>query len=475
MKRVVITGTGVISPLGNDPELFFDALIHARSGLTRLAPSWADALATPYAGIVQGDVESSIPKIRRNSMDRVTLLALLAARQATRQAGLVRAAVPGAARSAHTAFDDAAGEQTGLYWSTGMGGAHALEAAYHELLVTHAARLRPATIVMVMNNAATGQIAIDLNIRGPSYTYSSACSSSAVAIGEAFRAVRFGLVKTAIAGGSEALLSEGVMKAWESLGTLARMGRGGAGQAGQAGHAGHAEHAALTANPLHTAQAAATTPSPPPAPAPANPHASASDPATACRPFAADRSGFLLGEGAAALVLEEREAALARGATILGEITGFGNTTDAGHITQPDAGGQARAMRLALAEAGLAPEQIDHINAHGTGTKVGDVSETQAIHSVFGNHAPRIPISATKALHGHLMGAAGALECIATLLALRERRAPPTAHLWHPDPACDLDYVPLRSRTMPAARIALSNSFGFGGNNAVLVVQRQSA
>ena len=393
-----------------------------------MTPPWADALATPFAGIVQGDVESSIPKIRRNSMDRVTLLALLAARQAVSQAGLRRAAAPVAAGSTGHAFDDAAGEQTGLYWSTGMGGAHALETAYHELLVAHAARLRPATIVMVMNNAATGQIAIDLNIRGPSYTYSSACSSSAVAIGEAFHAVRFGLVKTAIAGGAEALLSEGVMKAWESLGTLARIGRD-----------------------THE-----------------------SDPATACRPFAADRSGFLLGEGAAALVLEERDAALARGATILGEITGFGNTTDAGHITQPDAGGQARAMRLALAEAGLAPQQIDHINAHGTGTRVGDVSETQAIHAVFGSHAPRIPVSATKALHGHLMGAAGALECIAALLALRERRAPPTAHLWHADAACDLDYVPLTSRAMPDAQIAMSNSFGFGGNNAVLVVQRQA-
>ena len=460
MKRVVITGTGVISPLGNDPESFFDALIHARSGLQRIAAPWAAALATPYAGIVQGDVESPIPKIRRNSMDRVTLLALLAARQAAAQAGLWRVATADGVGGAGSALDAAAseqtglsrdaaaGEQTGLYWSTGMGGAHALESAYHELLIAHAARLRPATIVMVMNNAATGQIAIDLNIRGPSYTYSSACSSSAVAIGEAFRAVRFGLVKTAIAGGAEALLTEGVMKAWESLGTLARIGRAGA------AHLAQPKPATLVAPVTGDAE---------------------TDPATACRPFAADRSGFLLGEGAAALVLEERDAALARGATILGEITGYGNTTDAGHITQPDAGGQARAMRLALAEAGLAAQQIDHINAHGTGTKVGDVSETQAIHAVFGSHAPRIPISATKALHGHLMGAAGALECIAALLALREHCAPPTAHLWHADPACDLDYVPLTRRALPAARIAMSNSFGFGGNNAVLVVQLAAA
>ena len=425
MKRVVVTGLGVISPLGNAPGLLFDSLIRARCGIGRIDAPWAASLATPYAGIASCDLEAHFPKIQRSSLDRVTLLALLAARQAAAQAGI----------AATLSADEAASEQTGLYWSTGMGGAHTLEAAYQELLVTRAARLRPATIVMVMNNAATGQIGIDLSIRGPSYTYSSACSSSAVAIGEAFRAIRFGLVKTAIAGGSEALLTEGVVRAWESLGTLARLREDQQAQAGQAA-------------------------------------VSSRDAATACRPFAADRSGFLLGEGAAALVLEERDAAHARGAQILGEIIGFGNTTDAGHITQPDPRGQARAMRAALMEAQLAPDQIDHLNAHGTGTKVGDAAETGAIHAVFGSHAPRIAVSATKALHGHLMGATGALECIATLLALRERVAPPTAHLWHPDPECDLDYVPLTARALPQARNAMSNSFGFGGNNAVLVMRR---
>ena len=425
MKRVVVTGLGVISPLGNTPGTLFDSLIQARCGIGRIDAPWAASLATPYAGIASCDLEAHFPKIKRSSLDRVTMLALLAARQAAAHAGIA------AALSA----DQAASEQTGLYWSTGMGGAHTLEAAYQELLVTRAPRLRPATIVMVMNNAATGQIGIDLSIRGPSYTYSSACSSSAVAIGEAFRAIRFGLVKTAIAGGSEALLTEGVVRAWESLGTLARLREDQQAQAGQAA-------------------------------------VSSRDAATACRPFAADRSGFLLGEGAAALVLEERDAAHARGAQILGEIIGFGNTTDAGHITQPDPRGQARAMRAALMEAQLAPDQIDHLNAHGTGTKVGDAAETGAIHAVFGSHAPRIAVSATKALHGHLMGATGALECIATLLALRERVAPPTAHLWHPDPECDLDYVPLTARALPQARNAMSNSFGFGGNNAVLVMRR---
>lgn len=408
MKRVVITGAGVVSPLGCDPESFFDALIAGHSGIHRIDTPWAESLAMPHAGLITRDVEAEFPKVKRISMDRVSLLALLAARDALARSGV--------------SLEGEAGEQAGLFWSTGMGGAHALDSAYHELLVSKASRLRPSTIIMVMNNAATGQIGIDLGIRGPSYTYSSACSSSAVAIGEAFRAVRFGLVPCAIAGGSEALLTQGVIKAWESLGTLAR--------------------------------------------------ADARGPETACRPFAADRSGFLLAEGAAAVVLEEREAALARGAVVLGEVVGFGNTTDAGHITQPDAGGQARAMRLALKEAGLSAGDIGHINAHGTGTKVGDVSETKAIREVFGTHAPSIPISATKALHGHLMGATGAVELLATVMALKHRVAPPTAHLWQADPACDLDYVPLTARPLSGAEFAMSNSFGFGGNNAVLIVRR---
>ncbi len=453
MKRVVVTGLGVISPLGNAPGLLFDSLIRARCGIGRIDAPWAASLATPYAGIASCDLEAHFPKIKRSSLDRVTMLALLAARQAAAHAGI----------AATLSADQAASEQTGLYWSTGMGGAHTLEAAYQELLVTRAPRLRPATIVMVMNNAATGQIGIDLSIRGPSYTYSSACSSSAVAIGEAFRAIRFGLVKTAIAGGSEALLTEGVVKAWESLGTLARLREDkqaqadGAATGSRDAAAGSRDAAAGSRDAAVSSRDAAI---------------SSRDAATACRPFAADRSGFLLGEGAAALVLEERDAARARGAQILGEITGFGNTTDAGHITQPDPRGQARAMRAALMEAQLAPDQIDHINAHGTGTKVGDAAETRAIHDVFGSHAPRIAVSATKALHGHLMGATGALETIAALLALRERVAPPTAHLWHPDPECDLDYVPLTARALPQARHAMSNSFGFGGNNAVLVLRR---
>ncbi len=303
-----------------------------------------------------------------------------------------------------------------------MGGAATLEQAYMESLLDATARPRPTTIVAFMANGSTGQLGIEYKIRGPSMTYSSACSSSAVAIGEAFMAIRQGRVRYALTGGSEALLTLGVMKAWESLQTLAK------------------------------------------------PDAHA--PETSCRPFAKDRSGFVLGEGAAALVLESEASALARGATILAEIVGYGNSTDAGHITQPDAAGQARAIRAALDMASLEPAQIDAINAHGTGTVVGDGVETRALKLVFGAEAYRIPVSATKALHGHLMGASGAVEMVAALGALQRRVAPPTAHLEQEDSECDLDYVREGARPLPHMEVVMSNSFGFGGNNAVLIARR---
>jgi 3-oxoacyl-[acyl-carrier-protein] synthase II len=402
---VVVTGMGIVSPLGNDIAAFFRALLEAKSGIRRLEAPWQGGAGEIWAGAVDLDLDPHFPKLKRIGLDRATMLALVAARQAMAQSGL--------------ALDAARAESTGIYWGSGMGGALSLEAAYHDLLVRRAARLKPTTIVSVMTNAATGQIGIEFGVLGPSATYSSACSSSAVAIGEAYRAIRFGLVTSAIAGGSESLLTEGVIKAWDSLGTLARID-------------------------------------------PARPE-------TSCRPFAADRSGFLLGEGAAALVLEEEASARARGATILAEIVGYGNSTDAKHITQPDAAGQARAMRQALAESGLAPERIGHINAHGTGTKVGDVSESRAIGEVFGDHARAMPVSATKALHGHLMGATGAVEFIAAIEAMRRGMAPPTAHLYTADPECPLDYAPLEARRLAAGTAAMSNSFGFGGNNAVLI------
>lgn len=404
MKRVVVTGMGVVSPVGHNVSSFYSALLESRSGIRNHEYPWGRALVAP----VLEDIDADFPKIKRVSLDRVTQLALLAVRQAVAHAG--------------AQLGGSSGENTGIYWGTGIGGATTLENSYRDLFINHAPRLRPTTIVATMNNAASGQIGIEFGIRGPSYTYSSACSSSAAAIGEAYRAIRFGLVKMAVAGGAEALLTEGGIKAWESLQTLAKP--------------------------------------------------DADRPETSCRPFAADRSGFVLGEGAGALILEEAESAVQRGAAILAEIVGYGNTTDACHITQPDAGGQARAMSLAIAEAGLAPTAVQYINAHGTGTKVGDISETRAIKQVFGEAAYSVPISATKALHGHLMGATGAVEFAAALEALRTQTIPPTAHLFQRDPDCDLDYVIEGMRHLHELDVVMSNSFGFGGNNVALIARR---
>jgi 3-oxoacyl-(acyl-carrier-protein) synthase len=408
MVRVVVTGVGALTPLGADAASLIELLNQGHSGIRALTTPWIKNLASPLAAPVLTSLEGRFSKLRRLMLDRVAQMSLWATSEAIAQSGLN--------------FTDDKGLECGIFWGTGMGGATTLEAAYVESLLNKAARPRPSTIVMFMANASTGQIGMEYKIRGPSTTYSSACSSSAVAIGEAFLAIQSGRIRYAVAGGGEALLTQGVMKAWESLQTLAKP---------------DAQH-----------------------------------PETSCRPFSKDRSGFVLGEGAAALILEDEASARARGATILAELVGYGNTTDATHITQPDADGQARAMHQALNQARLKPNQVHYINAHGTGTLVGDVVETRAIKAVFGNDAKRIPISATKALHGHLMGATGAVEMVVSLGTLNTHIVPPTAHLFQPDPECDLDYVSDGARTLKNLDVVMSNSFGFGGNNAVLIARR---
>ncbi|MCC6068874.1 beta-ketoacyl-[acyl-carrier-protein] synthase family protein [Ferrovum sp. PN-J185] len=408
MKKVVVTGIGAITPLGPDFSSLMNAVYQGQSGVKALDTPWISQLHSPLAAPVLFPVEDHFTKLRRLMLDRVAQLGLLAVKEAVNQAQL------------DTSVD--AGLGGGIFWGTGMGGAHTLEQAYMDSFSNPTSRPRPTTIVMFMTNSTTGQIGIEHKIKGPSTTYSSACSSSAVAIGEAFEAIRHGKINYAVAGGSEALLTLGVMKAWESLQTLARPDK---------------EH-----------------------------------PETSCRPFSKDRSGFILGEGAASLILESEEHAIQRGANILCEIVGYGNTTDASHITQPDANGQARAMSLALFQAGLSINDVDYINAHGTGTQVGDISETKAIHHVFGDRAKHIPVSATKALHGHLMGATGAVEMAIALGSLLNRQIPGTAHLFNPDSECDLDYVSEGARVLEKIDVVMSNSFGFGGNNAVLVAKR---
>jgi 3-oxoacyl-[acyl-carrier-protein] synthase II len=272
-----------------------------------------------------------------------------------------------------------------------------------------------------MSNAAAAQISIEHGLQGPSVTYSTACSSSAIAVGEALRAIRHGYADAAIAGGVESFLTFGAIRAWEALRTLA------------------------LEDP--------------------------DDPANSCRPFSADRTGLVLGEGAGMLVLEELDHAVRRGARIHAEVIGYGAGSDAAHIAKPDMAGQVRTMQLALDDAGIGPQDIDYINAHGTATVAGDVVETAAIKQVFGAHAARIPISSTKAVHGHLMGAAGAVEFVTVILAIIRGAIPPTAHLRVLDPKCDLDYVPNTGRRGATVRAAMSNSFAFGGSNAVLIAR----
>lgn len=410
MKRVAVTGMGIVSPCGNSPEAFFDALAAGQSGVRRLPEAFAPRLATRITACVDFDADAYFVPSRQRMLDRVSQFALVAAAQAIADSGWQ--------------CSDADRQTTGVFIGTGMGGANTVEDGYATLYRDQLDRVKPFSVLLAMNNAAAAWIGIDQQLRGPNLTYSTACSSSAVAIGEAWRRVRSGEATVMIAGGAEAPLTTGTLKAWEALRTLAAEDR--------------------------------------------------DDASTSCKPFAKNRSGLVLAEGAAILVLEEWEHAVRRGARIRGEIIGYGLHTDGAHITHPSVDGQAETMRLALASAGLAPEQIGYINAHGTATVVNDAIETAAIRSVFGAHADRVPVSSTKSMHGHLLGAAGAVELIATLIALERQTAPPTMHLHRADPECDLDYVPNRARTDLDIAAAMSNSFAFGGTNVSLIATRAS-
>ena len=408
MRRVVVTGAGVVSPIGQEITGFSEAMIEGRSGL-RLRAADPDVSLEPLViGQVDFDPARHFSKPQAKQLDRVVQFSLVAMREAVRHAGLE--------------LDDEARDRAGVYWGTGLGGAGTLEDGYIQLFREKTGRGRPLSVVMGMNNAAAAHISMELGLRGPSQTISNACASSAMAIGEGLRAIRRGDAEVVVVGGAEALLTPGVMRIWQMMGTLART--------------------------------------------------DSADPARSCKPFAADRSGLVLAEGAVALILEDEERARRRGAPILAELAGYGSSSDAVHISKPDAAGQVRAMRAALRDAGLAPDAIGYVNAHGTATEVGDAVETQALRQLFGATVP--PVSSTKAVHGHLMGAAGAVEFLAAILALRLEVLPPTAHLDRPDPACDLDYIAGGAREAKGLGAILSNSFAFGGSNAVLVARRYS-
>jgi nodulation protein E len=306
--------------------------------------------------------------------------------------------------------------RVGVLIGTGLGGCETLDSSYRRFYGEQS-RIAPMSIPMTMYNAASSAVSTKLGAKGLSYSVVSACASSAHAIGLAAQAIRAGQADAVYAGGSDAPLTPGIIAAWESLRVLAIDNE---------------------------------------------------RPAAACRPFSADRKGIVLAEGAAVLFLESFDHALSRNATILGEIVGFGATSDAGHITDPSADGAARAMRMALDDARIAPPNIEYINAHGTGTRANDGVETAAIHTVFGGEAP--PVSSTKSLHGHAMGASGAIEIACSILSLRDGFLPPTINLEQRDPECDLDYVPNAARETRATTF-LSNSFGFGGMNAVVAIR----
>lgn len=311
-------------------------------------------------------------------------------------------------------FDGDLADSTAVVTGSSVGGQFTEEEGYRRLFGENNPRVAPLTIPRTMANAGASRISLEFGVHGPAYTVATACSSSNHALGQAFWMVRNGQVTAAISGGSEAVFAEGLLRAWEAMRVVSP---------------------------------------------------------DVCRPFSLDRRGLSLGEGAGILVLENWEHAQARGAVILGEIIGFGMSSDAHHITQPCVEGPAKAMRWALRDANLKPEQIDYINAHGTGTQANDVTETQAIHDVFSRHAERLLVSSTKSMHGHTLGAAGAIEAIATLSALRHGLIPPTANFTAPDPSCNLDVVPNRARKANI-ETALSNTFAFGGLNATLVMKR---
>ena len=411
MKRVAVTGMGVVSPLGGTAAEVYLNASRGYSGIRRLQTPFAHRLQSPLAATVAFDGAAHFDPPRLRMLDRSSQFALVAASQAF--------------ADAHCDWPAVDLSRAGCFVGTGMGGASSNDEGYQTLYGEGSDRIKPFTVLMGMHNASAAWIAIEFKLRGPSLTYSTACTSSAVAIGEAWLRIANGSLDLAIAGGCEAPLAFGSFKAWEALHTLATI--------------------------------------------------DANDPSASCKPFSKDRSGMVLGEGAAMLVLEPWDGAVARGATIHGEVLGCGLTTDIGHITRPSMEGQAAAMRAALQSAEIDAAEIDAINAHGTGTLANDAAETAAIKAVFGARSSFIPISATKAMHGHLLGASGALEGVLSLLAMQHAVALPTLHLNTPDPACDLDYVPNVVRTPVVARTMLSNSFAFGGTNAVLVLRSKSA
>jgi 3-oxoacyl-[acyl-carrier-protein] synthase II len=415
MRKVLVTGLGAVSPLGGDLPSTFSALLQGRSAVGEAPPRVQRWLPDALAATVPPGFETRLGRTDRG-LDRASQFALLAAREAIQDAQLE--------------LDDAGRERAGVYAGIGMGGACSLDAMYARFYnrVYHGEGetgdpvvVHPMSVPTTMANAPVAWLSIELKLRGPTQTFSVACASSAVALGEACRAIRHGYADTIVVVGTEAMLALGPFLGWHALRVMA----------------------------------------------PRSSHGIAAS----CRPFSRDRAGFVLGEGAAAVVLESEERVRASGRRAYAELAGYGCSSDATHITQPCSSGQARALRAALDDAACNADDVGYVNAHGTATEAGDLSETQAIKAVFQSHASQLAVSSTKSMHGHLIGAAGAMEFAITVKALREGVLPPTAHLHEPDPLCDLDCVPLVARERTGLRAAVSNSFAFGGTNVSLVAR----
>ncbi len=407
-ERVAITGVGVVCPLGDSTTQLFSNLHAGVSGIRVLPCPLSKEPGSSIGAPAELPPSAEIADARARMRDRVCELARYAAAQAVADAGID--------------FDREDRERCGVAVGTGMGGATTTDEGYRVLYGEHSDRLGPFTVIRAMSNAVAGWIAIEYGLAGPNLSYSTACSSSAVALGEAATKIRAGAAHVMLAGGAEAPLTPGVLRAWDAMRTLARV--------------------------------------------------DIAQPSASCRPFAATRSGLVLGEGAAFVVLEDWAHACGRGARIYAGLSGYGLTTDVGHITRPSLAGQAMTMRAALASAQREPHEIDYLNAHGTATLQNDAVETAAIKEVFGEHAWQLPVSSTKSTHGHLLGAAGALEFVICVGCLERGWVPPTMHLNAPDPACDLDYVAGAPRALERLRVVMSNSFAFGGCNAVLIAER---
>jgi 3-oxoacyl-[acyl-carrier-protein] synthase II len=411
-RRVVVTGIGVISPVGTGVERFWEAIRAGRSGVRRIEELERADLPTCIAAPVDDFVpEDYLGYKDARRMDRTTQMAVAASRLALDDAGLGRGD-----------FDP---YDIGVCVGTGMGGLHTFEEEHAAFLEGGHRRVSPLLAPKMIPNMPSGQVSIQFGLRGPTRCIATACATGSDCIGDAYEIVRRGAAPIMLGGGVEASLTPFAIAAFCNCKVLSRRN---------------------------------------------------DDPTGASRPFDSGRDGFVMGEGAGIVVLEDRERALARGARIYAEVRGYGATSDAFHMTAPDSSGEpmARAIGMALRDASLAPEAIDYLNAHGTSTQLNDKVETRAIKLAFGNHATRLSISSTKSMTGHLVGAAGSVEFITTALSIRDGYVHPTLNLDHPDPECDLDYVPKVGRSRSIA-YAMSNSLAFGGHNASLILAHPEA